>query len=277
MPLMWTALVLIVGSAFLGAPFWLAMPVFVVAFALYLRVGTVRREPIDVAPPVAGRWLALNSPASRVPSHGMHAYGQTYAIDVVYEPEDRPRPAFSWWPPARRPRDFPGFGQPVHAVADGVVVGVHDRQRDHWSRNSWPGLLYLAVESVPRELLGPRRIIGNHVVIDIGDGVHAVFAHLQRGSVEIEKGQRVLAGDQLARCGNSGNTTEPHLHLQFMDRPGTLFAAGLPFRFTRYETGGHAEAGVPANGQPFTAEPIHPRPSLVGHEAVDEKSGDELF
>jgi hypothetical protein len=48
-----------------------------VAFAIYLRLGTVRRPAVEVALPVSGRWLAFNSPADRVPSHHLHAYGQT--------------------------------------------------------------------------------------------------------------------------------------------------------------------------------------------------------
>ncbi|MBB5795885.1 hypothetical protein HDA41_003849 [Streptomyces caelestis] len=52
------------------------------------------REPVEVAPPVTGRWSALNSPADRTPSHGIHAHGQTYAIDILAEPEPGSRPAF---------------------------------------------------------------------------------------------------------------------------------------------------------------------------------------
>lgn len=187
---MWTAGALIVGSVFFGVPFWLALLVLVVGLALYLRVGNVRREPVGVESPVSGRWVALNSPASRVPSHGVHAYGQTYAIDVVHEPEERPRPRFAWWPLVRGPQDFPAFGQPIHAVADGVVVRVRE-------------------------------------------------------------GQRIQAGEQLAACGNSGNSSEPHLHFHLMDRPSTLFAAGLPFRFDNYQANGHVASGVPANGEFF--------------------------
>ena len=77
MPLLWGALVLLVAG-----------------LALYLRVGTVRRPPVEVAAPVAGRWTAVNSPADKVPSHGLHAYDQTYAIDLVHEPGDGSRPAF---------------------------------------------------------------------------------------------------------------------------------------------------------------------------------------
>lgn len=66
------------------------------------------------------------------------------------------------------------------APATGVVVRVTDWQRDHWSRNSWPGVLYVLIEGSIRELTGPGRILGNHVVLDLGNGVYAAFGHLQR-------------------------------------------------------------------------------------------------
>ena len=65
-------------------------------------------------------------------------------------------------------------------------------------------------------------------------------------------GDRVATGQQLAECGNSGNSSEPHLHFQLMDHPSVLLAAGLPLRFERYQVAGAARAGVPGNLQPFT-------------------------
>jgi murein DD-endopeptidase MepM/ murein hydrolase activator NlpD len=68
----------------------------------------------------------------------------------------------------------------------------------------------------------------------------------------VAKGQRVGAGEQVADCGNSGHSTEPHLHLQLRDHRSVLFAAGPPFRLVRLEVDGAPESGVPANGRPFT-------------------------
>lgn len=206
---------------------WLAV---LVVFYVLVRAGTLRRDPVQVRPPVTGRWLVYNSPGTRVPSHGVQTYGQTYAFDLVYDPDDRQRPGFAWWPLARRPEDFPGFGQPVLATAGGVVVRVHDRERDHWSRTSAPGLLYLCTVELLRELFGPSRVVGNHVILDVGNGVYAVFAHLRRGSIKVAVGDRVTTGEQIAQCGNSGNTTEPHLHFQLMDHPNLAIAAGVPFQ-----------------------------------------------
>ena len=246
MPLIYLGLAgIAVDSLLWDLPRWPLLGLLAVAFAVYLRLGTVRRPPLEVACPVAGRWLAMNSPADQVPSHHLHAYGQTYAIDLVHEPAGGRRPGTAWWPLARRPGDFLGFGQPVLAPAVGTVVRARGRERDHWSRTSVPGLLYLAVEGAVRELLGPGRILGNHVVLDLGGGVYAALAHLRRGSLRVRPGDRVVAGQQLAECGNSGNSTEPHLHFQLMDHSSVLLAAGLPFRFD--------QLGLPGNLQPFTA------------------------
>ncbi|HEX2315487.1 MAG TPA: M23 family metallopeptidase [Thermomonospora sp.] len=226
---------------------------------MFLPAAAPRRPPVRVASPVRGRWLAVNSPADRVPSHGTHEFAQTYAVDLLYHPD----PRREWkgvhrWPLARRPQTFPSFGQPLYAPADGVVVRAVDGQRDHWSRNSWPGLVYLlVVEGIVRgvaSVLSPRFVLGNHVVLDLGDGVHAVLAHLRRGSLRVRPGQRVRAGEQVAECGNSGNSSEPHLHFQLMDGPRAVVAAGIPMTF-EYRVDDVEHYGVPEARRPFTAGP----------------------
>ncbi|MFJ6611315.1 M23 family metallopeptidase [Streptomyces sp. NPDC091289] len=209
------------------------------------------RPPVEVDPPVTGRWTALNSPADKVPSHGTHVYGQTYAIDIVADPEtgegEAPaRPAFRWlWPFFRRNRSFPAFGVPLLAVADGTVVRASDGQRDHLSRNSLLGLVYLMlIEGNIRSIAGVHRIIGNHVILDLGDGTYAAYAHARRGSLRVKAGDTVRAGQRLGRVGNSGNTSEPHLHFHLMDGPDLDNARGVPFTWRG--------VGVPANGETFT-------------------------
>ncbi|MBT3166302.1 M23 family metallopeptidase [Streptomyces sp. Vc74B-19] len=203
------------------------------------------REAVEVEPPVTGRWIAMNSPADHTPSHHTHAYGQTFAIDVVAEPEPGSRPGFrALWPVTRRNADFPAFGAPLHAVADGTVVRATDRARDHLSRGSLPALAYLMLlEANVRDLFGAGRIIGNHVVLDLGDGLFAAYAHLRRGSLTVREGDRVRAGQVLAQVGNSGNSTEPHLHFQLMDDPDPDTARGIPFTWRGI--------GVPRNNEVF--------------------------
>jgi murein DD-endopeptidase MepM/ murein hydrolase activator NlpD len=236
---------LVLGEGAVLAPGALAV---LAGLALYFRVGTVRAAPIGVRPPVSGRWWALNAPGDKVPSHGLHAYGQTYAVDLVDVGDGAWDLQLGWWPATRPPEDLPGFGRPVLAPADGTVVRVRDGARDHRTRTSWPGLLMWLAESAVRELGGPGRLMGNHVVIELGPGVYAVVAHLRRGSATVHVGDRVRAGEPIAACGNSGSSTEPHVHVQLMDHPRASIAAGLPMSFTDAVDDEGAPVGVPSSG-----------------------------
>ncbi|QCB23360.1 M23 family metallopeptidase [Streptomyces sp. SS52] len=259
-------------------PFWLDFLPLVLAYVLVAVVNrwgggapdapSVAREPVETGPPVTGRWSALNSPADRTPSHGVHAYGQTFAIDLVAEPAPGARPGFrALWPLARRNHHFPAFGAPLLAVADGTVVRADDGQRDHLSRTSLPALLYLMlVEGSARELAGARRIVGNHLVLDLGGGTYAMYAHVRRGSFSVREGDRVRAGQLLARCGNSGNSTEPHVHFQLMDGPDPDTARGVPFTWRG--------VGVPRNGEVFDVpEPAATAPSGSPASSASRPSG----
>lgn len=74
-------------------------------------------------------------------------------------------------------------------------------------------------------------IAGNHVTIEHADGEYSVLAHLQEGSTTVAEGDSVAAGDVIGKCGNSGHSTEPHLHYQLQDGPNFWTAAGLVPRF----------------------------------------------
>jgi murein DD-endopeptidase MepM/ murein hydrolase activator NlpD len=88
------------------------------------------------------------------------------------------------------------------------------------------------------------------VILDLGEGEFAVLAHLKNGSVRVAKGQRVERGAEIGRCGNSGNTTEPHLHFHLQDGAKFGTAEGLPAFFTDYVADGERIAhGEPLRGQ----------------------------
>lgn len=103
----------------------------------------------------------------------------------------------------------------------------------------------MLVEASLRDMAGARWIVGNHLVLDLGDGTYAAYAHLRRGSLRVRAGDTVRAGQLLAHCGNSGNSTEPHVHFQLMDHPDLDVARGIPFTWRGI--------GVPANGEVFAA------------------------
>ncbi|MGY1847319.1 M23 family metallopeptidase [Blastococcus sp. SYSU DS1021] len=220
----------------------------VVGFLVLDRVRPPEHPVTVVEPPVAGRWRAVNSPASGVPSHGTNGLGQTWAIDLAAEPGDGARPAFGSGGQWRRPTDYPAFGRPVRSPVDGLVVRVHDRRRDHRARSGWVSLIFLlVVEGFVRQVAGTRWMLGNHVVVRRDDGTHAVLAHLRRGSVRVAVGDRVAAGQQVAECGNSGNSSEPHLHVQLTDSARVAASCGRPMAFRAAAPDG--SDGLPGNDE----------------------------
>lgn len=236
---------------------WIAVAGVVLGTGLALIGPRYLPTPVTslVTSPVSGRWLALNSPASKIPSHGIRAYGQTYAIDLVADPQDQPRPAFGAGRAMRDATHYPAFGQPVYAMVAGIVVRATDWRRDHRARSNMWGLGYLLVEGPLRELGGPGFILGNHVIIRTREGLYALVAHLQHDSVTVQPGEMVRAGQQLGRCGNSGNSSEPHVHAQLMDRRSSLRAIGVPMVFESVVLDGATTLNcLPKNGQHIRAD-----------------------
>lgn len=125
------------------------------------------------------------------------------------------------------------WNKPIRAPADATVVARVDGLPDQQ-----PGTM------------DPAHATGNHVVLDFGDGEYGFFAHLRQGSVKPEVGAHVARGAELGRCGNSGNTTEPHLHFHLQDTPTFGDGDGLPAQFVDYVADGKKVArGEPAKGQ----------------------------
>jgi hypothetical protein len=187
---------------------------------------------IDLAYPFKGRWLTQNSPASRVPSHGTTLFATSFAIDFV-PVSGAGRTAPITFGSLLRPEPaerFPGFGRPILAAVRGVVVAVHQTAADHRSFRGLPSIGY-ALTQGRRAAAGWVELAGNHVMIETRDGPVVVVCHLQRGSVQVDVGQSVRVGEPLGRCGNSGNSTEPHLHIQAIDRVDVANAIAVPITF----------------------------------------------
>jgi Peptidase family M23 len=193
---------------------------------------------IVISLPFTGLWLARNSPARRIPSHGTDLFGERYAIDFIGVDHRRRTADRRDWrtfvasEPAER---FFAYGRPILAPADGTVVDVHDGEIDHVGRRSQLALVPYALGQQARLRQGVGAIAGNYLIIALrGKGVFVALVHLQAGSIRVVIGDEVATGQTVANCGNSGNSTQPHVHVQVMDSPELSIARGVPMAFQRF-------------------------------------------
>jgi len=226
-------------------------------------------KPIIVDVPLRGEWIAPNTPGSRVPSHGTSLFGETYAIDFVkVDAGDRARKAYrapflEYLLRGVRLEDCYGWGQEVLAPLGGEVLAAVDgiAERERVSLGGDNAYRVRATRDFMEGKGSLESIVGNYVLLKCSETVYALFAHLQRGSVLVSPGRRVVAGQALGRVGHSGNSMMPHLHMQFMDGPDYRTAKGLPFVFRSYEIlkdGAWTEVreAVPRRGEVFRASRI---------------------
>lgn len=187
---------------------------------------------LDLAYPFRGRWLVQNSPADRVPSHGTRLLATAYAIDFV-PVDERGRSARLSLASILRPEPperFPGFGRSLTAPARGVVAALHDGEPDHDAFRGIPSIRY-ALTQQRRATNGWVALSGNHVIIGLSTGVFVALCHLRHRSIRVSVGQSVAVGDELGQCGNSGNSTEPHVHVQAMSAIDPDLARAIPISF----------------------------------------------
>jgi len=222
--------------------------------------------PIVVAFPLRGEWVAVRTPAHKIPSHGTELFGQRYAFDFVRADHRRglhlqPAGTLRAFLLGGRTRDYYGWGQPIHAAFDGQVVTAVDRVPER-GRIQVVREVALAVKNTvgfDPVRSGFEPVAGNHVIVQ-GAEAFAVFAHLAPGTVTVATGQEVRVGEVIGRVGHTGNSTAPHLHFQLMDSADPLRAKGVPCAFAAYlvqRTGGweRVEDGIPGRGERIRSVP----------------------
>ncbi|HSK58309.1 MAG TPA: M23 family metallopeptidase [Actinomycetospora sp.] len=154
-------------------------------------------DPVTIGLPQTGRWEAVSAGRSALVNNHWTLAVQRDAIDFVEVVDGRTHGG-----DGSRLEDFAIFGQPVLAVADGRITEAVD------------GLPDLPVGGYTRQDMA-----GNHLVLDIGGGHFVLYGHLQQGSLRVRAGELVRAGQVIGQVGDSGNSGEPHLHLQVQNRP----------------------------------------------------------
>ncbi len=184
-----------------------------------------KAAPILIGPPLRGNnWLAANGP-SNTSSHrraffvanGRIYFPERFAIDFVQIGPDGKTCTGN-------PKDnhsYHAYGADIIAVADGRIVDARSGMQDN----------------VPGSTTGPitmATIAGDYLIEDIGHGAYAFYAHLKPGSIKVWVGAMVKRGQVLASLGNTGNSSEPHLHFHVIDTPTALSGNGLPYAFDRF-------------------------------------------
>jgi murein DD-endopeptidase MepM/ murein hydrolase activator NlpD len=201
----------------------------------------VGRGPMVIDPPLRGdNWLAANGPSNTsghrramIPVGGNARISQRFAIDWVRLGEN----GRTFSGDAKDNKNYRAYGSEALAVADGVVTEVKDGIPENV-----PGVNSRAV---PITL---ETVAGNHVILDLGNGKFAFYAHLQPGSIRVKLGEKVRRGQVVGLVGNSGNSTEPHLHFHICDANSPLGSEGLPYALRAFEVQdknsiGKADAG----------------------------------
>lgn len=188
----------------------------------------VSREGAPIGAPLRGGvWLAGNGPAAEsghrralIPIGGTPSIAQRFAIDWVKVAEDNR--TFSG--DSLKNSSYYAYGQDALAVGDGRVVETKDSIPENI-----PGINSRAVP-ITLETVG-----GNHVIIELGGGRYAFYAHLQPGSLRVKLGDQVRRGQVVGLVGNSGNSTEPHLHFHISDGNSPLGSEGLPYNYEAFD------------------------------------------
>lgn len=180
------------------------------------------RLPLDG--PVTVGW------GGSTPAHNYHviAADQRWAYDLVVTRDGQTHRG-----EGRQLEDYYIYGMPVLAAADGTVLSVVNDQPE--SRIGETGKV--------------KNAGGNQVVIQVAENEFLFICHLQPGSIKVKAGDKVRAGDALGLVGNSGNTSEPHIHIHLQDSLKDYSGEGIPMYFHNYRLDTKViERGIPTGG-----------------------------
>jgi len=227
-----------------------------------IRLETIAGLAVDF--PVRGVWITPNSPGTKIPSHGTTSFGEAYAIDfVMINGEDKLRKPYRssflrYLLQGVPLSDFYGWGQTVYSPINGQVIAVVNDIEERSNVNPFTDLRYMrkATKEYINNNTKPETIAGNHVLIKLNEHQYALLAHFVKGSIKVFPGKTVERNQPLGQLGHSGNSTMPHLHMQFMDNSDFSIAQGIPFVFREYEISVNGRWKTIHNSVPTTKDVV---------------------
>ncbi len=155
--------------------------------------------------PFNGKWLTFWGGTDKRQNYHVTTRVQQGAFDFLKLGKNNR----SYQRSGTRNEDYYAFGQPLYAVCDAVVYEV-----------------ITGVEDNRPTIMNPSQPLGNSVMLKTENDEYIVYAHLENGTVAVKAGDTVKKGQYLGNCGNSGNSSEAHLHLHIQDGPNLMTAAG---------------------------------------------------
>lgn len=175
------------------------------------------RQQTEYCLPVAGEWFIVNGGINKKDSHSWEIFNQRYAYDMVITDSNKARHKKD----GNSVEDYFCYGKPIFAPADGEVVDINTSVRD----SKHPGTMRIDFLSTDFR--------GNFVIIKHASSEYSFMAHFIPESILVTKGENVRQGQIIGKCGNSGHSTEPHLHFHVQDHPSFYQGVGLPVKFSR--------------------------------------------
>lgn len=153
------------------------------------------------------------------PVNGQGLVPQRFAIDFYLLDED----GRTWEGDPSDITSYFTYRQPIIAATAGTVVKAMDGVPNSTSMPEPPPIPPI------------QETVGNHVVIEIEEGLYALYGHMDPGSVRVAVGDRVERGQELGLIGSSGNSTTPHLHFHLQSTPTFFPSDGIPYEFDEFE------------------------------------------
>lgn len=208
--------------------------------------------PRVIGPPLRGtNWIALNSCCdigwphrqSLLPLDGKLNNSQRFAIDWK-----RVNDAGEFYTGDKTKNEsYVDYGADLLAVADATVVAT----LDDVEANA-PGVLPVTDPELAKKLT-LENVDGNHVVLDLGGGVYAMYAHMIKGTLTVKVGDKVTRGQVIGKLGNTGNANASHLHFQLQDGPSLLHANGLPYAIDSFTYRGQVDPELLVNADDYVS------------------------